>query len=181
MELFRKKDVEVLLLVDRIDEWMMSYLTDFEGKKFQHIGKGQVDLSKIAGDGTEPEVSAEQTKQAEAVVERLQKALKDRVKEVRTTNRLSESPMCLVLDAFDPGFQMRQLMEAAGQKLPEVKPILEINPMHRLVERLAEEQDEARFSDLALVLLDQAALAEGAQLDDPAAYVRRVQRLLQGV
>ena len=181
LELFRKKGVEVLLLIDRIDEWMMSYLTEFDGKKFQHIGKGQVDLSKIAGDNAEPEVSAEQTKQAEAVVERLQKALKDRVKEVRTTNRLSESPTCLVLDAFDPGFQMRQLMEAAGQKLPEVKPILEINPTHRLVERLAEEKDEARFSDLALVLLDQAALAEGAQLEDPAAYVRRVQRLLQGV
>ena len=181
LELFRKKGVEVLLLIDRIDEWMMSYLTEFDGKKFQHIGKGQVDLSKIAGDNAEPEVSAEQTKQAEAVVERLQKALKDRVKEVRTTNRLSESPTCLVLDAFDPGFQMRQLMEAAGQKLPEVKPILEINPTHRLVERLAEEQDEARFSDLALVLLDQAALAEGAQLEDPAAYVRRVQRLLQSI
>lgn len=181
LELFRKKGVEVLLLIDRIDEWMMSYLTEFDGKKFQHIGKGQVDLAKIAGDSAEPEVSAEQTQQAEAVVERLQKALKDRVKEVRTTNRLSESPTCLVLDAFDPGFQMRQLMEAAGQKLPEVKPILEINPTHRLVERLADEKDDARFSDLALVLLDQAALAEGAQLEDPAAYVRRVQRLLQSV
>ncbi|MES3041202.1 MAG: molecular chaperone HtpG [Pseudomonadota bacterium] len=181
LELFRKKGVEVLLLIDRIDEWMMSYLTEFDGKKFQHIGKGQVDLAKIAGDSAEPEVSAEQTQQAEAVVERLQKALKDRVKEVRTTNRLSESPTCLVLDAFDPGFQMRQLMEAAGQKLPEVKPILEINPTHRLVERLSQEKDEARFSDLALVLLDQAALAEGAQLEDPAAYVRRVQRLLQSI
>ena len=182
LELFRKKDVEVLLLTDRIDEWMMSYLTEFDGRKFQHIGKGQVDLSKIAGgDGAaEPEVSAEQVQQAEAVVERLQKALGGRVKSVRTTNRLSESPTCLVLDAFDPGFQLRQLMEAAGQKLPEVKPILEINPAHRLVERLAQESDEARFTDLAQVLLDQAALAEGAQLEDPAAYVRRVQRLLQG-
>jgi molecular chaperone HtpG len=179
LELFRKKGVEEVLLTDRIDEWMMSYLTEFDGKKFQHIGKGEVDLSKIAGESAEPEVSEEQSKQAEALVERLQKALKDRVKSVRTTTRLSESPTCLVLDAYDPGFQMRQLMEAAGQKMPEVKPILEINPGHNLISRLAEEGDDARFSDLALVLLDQASLAEGAQLDDPAAYVRRVQRLLQ--
>ncbi|REH37944.1 molecular chaperone HtpG [Paraperlucidibaca baekdonensis] len=178
LELFRKKGVEVLLLTDRIDEWMMSHLTEFDGKKFQHIGKGEVDLSAIAGEGNEPEVSEADTKQAEALVERLQKALSERVKSVRTTTRLSESPTCLVLDSFDPGFQMRQLMEAAGQKMPEVKPILEINPGHKLINRLAEEADSARFSDLALVLLDQAALAEGAQLDDPAAYVRRVQRLL---
>lgn len=180
LELFRRKGVEVLLLTDRIDEWMMSYLTEFDGKPFQHIGKGQVDLSKIAGDETDaaPEVSEAQSRQAEAVVQRLQAVLAERVKEVRTTSRLSESPTCLVLDAFDPGFQMRQLMEAAGQKLPEVKPILEINPAHRLVERLAGEADEARFRDLALVLLDQAALAEGAQLEDPAAYVRRIQSLL---
>lgn len=178
LELFRKKGVEVLLLTDRIDEWMMSHLTEFDGKKFQHIGKGEVDLSAIAGEGDEPEVSEADTKQAEALVERLQKALSERVKSVRTTTRLSESPTCLVLDSFDPGFQMRQLMEAAGQKMPEVKPILEINPGHKLINRLAEEADSARFSDLALVLLDQAALAEGAQLDDPAAYVRRVQRLL---
>lgn len=183
LEIFRKKGVEVLLLTERIDEWMMSYLTEFDGKKFQHIGKGQVDLDKIAAAAdavADAEPSVEQSEQAAAVVERLQAALKDRVKSVRVTNRLSESPTCLVLDAFDPGFQMRQLMEAAGQKLPEVKPILEINPTHGLVERLAAEHDEARFHDLALVLLDQAALAEGAQLDDPAAYVRRVQRLLQG-
>lgn len=178
LELFRKKGVEVLLLTDRIDEWMMSHLTEFDGKKFQHIGKGEVDLSAIAGEGDEAEVSEADTKQAEALVERLQKALSERVKSVRTTTRLSESPTCLVLDSFDPGFQMRQLMEAAGQKMPEVKPILEINPGHKLINRLAEEADSARFSDLALVLLDQAALAEGAQLDDPAAYVRRVQRLL---
>ena len=157
----------------------MSYLTEFDGKKFQHIGKGEVDLSAIAGESAEPEVTEEQSKQAEALVERLQKALSERVKSVRTTTRLSESPTCLVLDAFDPGFQMRQLMEAAGQKMPEVKPILEINPSHSLISRLAEEGDDARFADLAMVLLDQASLAEGAQLDDPAAYVRRVQRLLQ--
>lgn len=184
LEIFRKKGVEVLLLTDRIDEWMMSYLSAFDGRKFQHVGKGQVDLSKIAspeGEAAEPAVSAEETQQAEAVVARLKKALGERVKDVRTTNRLSESPTCLVLDAFDPGFQMRQLMEAAGQKLPEIKPILEVNPTHRLVARLASEADEARFADLASVLLDQAALAEGAQLDDPAAYVRRVQRLLQGI
>ena len=179
LELFRKKGVEVLLLTDRIDEWMMSYLTEFDGKKFQHIGKGEVDLSAIASETDEPEVSEADTKQAEAVVERLQKALSERVKSVRTTTRLSESPTCLVLDSFDPGFQMRQMMEAAGQKMPAVKPILEINPSHRLISRLADERDDARFTDLAMVLLDQAALAEGAQLDDPAAYVRRVQRLLQ--
>ncbi|MEO6699859.1 MAG: molecular chaperone HtpG [Paraperlucidibaca sp.] len=179
LELFRKKGVEVLLLTDRIDEWMMSYLTEFDGKKFQHIGKGEIDLSAIAGESAEPQVTEEESKQAEALVERLQKALDQRVKSVRTTTRLSESPTCLVLDSFDPGFQMRQLMEAAGQKMPEVKPILEINPSHQLISRLAEETDDARFSDLAYVLLDQAALAEGAQLDDPAAYVRRVQRLLQ--
>lgn len=181
LELFRKKGVEVLLLVDRIDEWMMSYLREFDGKSFQHIGKGEVDLSAINGaDDAEPVVSEEQTQQATALVERLKQSLGERVKEVRVTNRLSESPTCLVLDAFDPGFQMRQLMEAAGQKLPEVKPILEINPTHALINQLANEVDEDRFADLAAVLLDQAALAEGSQLEDPAAYVRRVQRLLQG-
>lgn len=181
LELFRKKGVEVLLLVDRIDEWMMSYLREFDGKSFQHIGKGEVDLSAINGaDDAEPVVSEEQTQQATALVERLKQSLGERVKEVRVTNRLSESPTCLVLDAFDPGFQMRQLMEAAGQKLPEVKPILEINPTHVLINQLANEVDEDRFADLAVVLLDQAALAEGSQLEDPAAYVRRVQRLLQG-
>lgn len=181
LELFRKKGVEVLLLVDRIDEWMMSYLREFDGKSFQHIGKGEVDLSAINGaDDAEPVVSEEQTQQATALVERLKQSLGERVKEVRVTNRLSESPTCLVLDAFDPGFQMRQLMEAAGQKLPEVKPILEINPTHVLINQLANEVDEGRFADLAAVLLDQAALAEGSQLEDPAAYVRRVQRLLQG-
>lgn len=181
LELFRKKGVEVLLLVDRIDEWMMSYLREFDGKSFQHIGKGEVDLSAINGaDDAEPVVSEEQTQQATALVERLKQSLGERVKEVRVTNRLSESPTCLVLDAFDPGFQMRQLMEAAGQKLPEVKPILEINPTHVLINQLFNEVDEDRFADLAAVLLDQAALAEGSQLEDPAAYVRRVQRLLQG-
>ena len=181
LELFRKKGVEVLLLVDRIDEWMMSYLREFDGKSFQHIGKGEVDLSAINGaDDAEPVVSEEQTQQATALVERLKQSLGERVKEVRVTNRLSESPTCLVLDVFDPGFQMRQLMEAAGQKLPEVKPILEINPTHVLINQLANEVDEGRFADLAAVLLDQAALAEGSQLEDPAAYVRRVQRLLQG-
>ncbi|MDZ4298980.1 MAG: molecular chaperone HtpG [Moraxellaceae bacterium] len=180
LELFRKKGVEVLLLVDRIDEWMMSYLREFDGKSFQHIGKGEVDLSAINGaEDTEPAVSEEQTQQATALVERLKQSLGERVKEVRVTNRLSESPTCLVLDAFDPGLQMRQLMEAAGQKLPEVKPILEINPTHSLINQLANEGDEARFADLAAVLLDQAALAEGGQLEDPAAYVRRIQRLLQ--
>ena len=181
LELFRKKGVEVLLLVDRIDEWMMSYLREFDDKSFQHIGKGEVDLSAINGaDDAEPVVSEEQTQQATALVERLKQSLGERVKEVRVTNRLSESPTCLVLDAFDPGFQMRQLMEAAGQKLPEVKPILEINPTHVLINQLFNEVDEDRFADLAAVLLDQAALAEGSQLEDPAAYVRRVQRLLQG-
>ncbi|MDP1776914.1 MAG: molecular chaperone HtpG, partial [Moraxellaceae bacterium] len=180
LELFRKKGVEVLLLVDRIDEWMMSYLREFDGKSFQHIGKGEVDLSAINGaEDTEPAVSEEQTQQATALVERLKQSLGERVKEVRVTNRLSESPTCLVLDAFDPGLQMRQLMEAAGQKLPDVKPILEINPTHSLINQLANEGDEARFADLAAVLLDQAALAEGGQLEDPAAYVRRIQRLLQ--
>jgi molecular chaperone HtpG len=181
LELFRKKGVEVLLLVDRIDEWMMSYLREFDGKSFQHIGKGEVDLSAInSADDTEPVVSEEQTQQATALVERLKQSLGERVKEVRVTKRLSESPTCLVLDAFDPGAQMRQLMEAAGQKLPEVKPILEINPSHVLITQLANEVNEDRFADLAAVLLDQAALAEGSQLEDPAAYVRRVQRLLQG-
>lgn len=183
LEVFRKKGVEVLLLVDRIDEWMMSYLSSFDGKKFQHVGKGEIDLSTIEGGDadSDPVLSEEQSKQAESLVARLKKSLGERVKDVRVTTRLSESPTCLVLDAFDMGFQMRQLMEAAGQKLPESKPILEINPVHRLVERLAAESDEARFADLAEVLLDQAALAEGAQLEDPAAYVRRVQRLLQAL
>jgi molecular chaperone HtpG len=179
LEIFRKKGVEVLLLSDRLDEWMMSYLTEFDGKSFQHVAKGDLDLGQL--DSAEEKAAQEQ--QAEAgkpLVERLQKALEASVESVRITHRLTDSPACLVLNEHDMGAQLRQLLEAAGQALPNSKPVLEINLEHALVKRLDSEADEARFATLASIIFDQALLAEGGQLDDPAAYVRRINQLLLG-
>lgn len=176
LEVFRKKGIEVLLLSDAIDEWVTAHLQEFDGKAFVDVGRGQLDFSEI---GAADETSADELNEAnKALIERIAGVLGDAVKVVRATNRLTESPACLVVDEFDMGKQMRRVLEASGQKLPESKPILEINPTHALVEKLAAEQDEARFADLAHVLFDQAALAEGQQPRDPGLFVQRLNKLL---
>ncbi len=177
LEIFRKKGIEVLLLTDRIDEWLMSHLTEYSGKQFVDIARGDLDLGKLEGD----EDKQEQEKQAEAkadLVKRIQEVLKDELQEVRVSHRLTDSPAVLVINEDDMGLQMRKILEATGQKAPESKPILEINTSHPLLDKLDAEQDEARFGDLSRILFDQAALAAGESLQDPAAYVRRLNSLL---
>tara|TARA_R110001592_G_scaffold38609_1_gene127269 strand:+ start:119133 stop:121049 length:1917 start_codon:yes stop_codon:yes gene_type:complete len=176
LEVFRKKGIEVLLLCDRVDDWLMNHLQDFDGKQFQDVARGELDL-----DADSEEEKKEQealAKESEALVERLGKVLADQVAEVRATSRLTDSAACLVVGDHDMGAQMRRIMEAAGQPVPESKPILEINPGHPLVKMLDAESDEDRFADLGTILFDQAHLAEGGQLDDPAAYVARMNSLL---
>jgi len=176
LEVFRKKGIEVLLLWDRVDDWLMNHLQEFDGKSFQDVARGALDL---AADSEEEKAEQEKLqKESEALVERLGKVLEEKVAEVRATTRLTESPACLVVGDFDMGAQMRRIMEAAGQPVPDSKPILEINPAHPLLEMLDQEQDEDRFADLATIVFDQANLAEGGQLDDPAAYVSRLNKLL---
>jgi molecular chaperone HtpG len=176
MEVFRKKGIEVLLLCDRVDDWLMNHLQDFDGKSFQDVGRGELDLAPETDE--EKAEQEKMVKEHEGLIERLGKVLEDRVTEVRATNRLTDSAACLVVGDFDMGAQMRRIMEAAGQEVPESKPILEVNPGHPLVEILDQEADEDRFADLASIIFDQAHLAEGGQLDDPAAYVSRLNKLL---
>lgn len=177
LEVFRKKGIEVLILSDRIDEWMMGYLNEYDGKQFQDVARGDLDLGEVETeeDKKHKEEAAEEHKD---LLERIKKALDDRVQEVRVTNRLTDSPACLVVGDFDVGAQMKKIMEAAGQKVPDSKPIFEINVDHPLVQRLESEKGEERFNELSAVLLDQATLASGEQLDDPGAYVARLNRLL---
>jgi molecular chaperone HtpG len=176
LEVFRKKNIEVLLLSDPIDEWVTGYLREFDGKSFVDVGRGQLDLGDTTdGDADATEKLAEQHKD---LLERIKNILADDVKDVRVTHRLIESPACLVVDEYDMGKQMRRIMEASGQSLPESKPIFEINPEHTLLKRLEAEHDPSRFGDLTRVLFDQAALAEGRQPQDPGAFVQRLNRLL---
>ncbi|WP_334107199.1 molecular chaperone HtpG [Methylobacillus sp.] len=177
LEIFRKKGIEVLLLSDRVDEWMLSSLTEFDGKKLQSVAKGDLDLGKL-----EDEAEKEQQKKTEdeykSLVERIQTTLGDSVKEVRVTHRLTDSPACLVAGEHDLSGNLERLLKAAGQKTPDNKPTLEINPDHSIVQRLKAVEDEAKFADWAHLLFDQALLAEGGQLEDPAAFVRRVNAML---
>ncbi|MCS5563208.1 MAG: molecular chaperone HtpG [Oleiphilaceae bacterium] len=177
LEVFRKKGIEVLILTDRIDEWMMGYLNEYDGKQFQDVARGDLDLGEVETeeDKKHKEEAAEEHKE---LLERIKKALDNRVQEVRVTNRLTDSPACLVVGDFDMGAQMKKIMEAAGQKVPDSKPIFEINVDHPLVQRLESEKGDERFGELSAVLLDQATLASGEQLDDPGAYVSRLNRLL---
>ncbi|MEP6391176.1 MAG: molecular chaperone HtpG [Halioglobus sp.] len=176
LEVFRKKGIEVLLLSDRVDDWLMNHIQDFDGKAFQDVARGALDL---AADTDEEKAEQEKLeKDSEALVERMGKVLETQVEEVRATGRLTESPACLVVGDHDMGAQMRRIMEAAGQEVPSSKPILEINPVHPLLLMLDQEADEDRFADLASVIFDQANLAEGGQLADPASYVSRLNKLL---
>ncbi|CAN1603190.1 chaperone protein HtpG [Pseudomonas mediterranea] len=177
LEVFRKKGIEVLLLTDRIDEWLMSYLNEFDGKSFVDVARGDLDLGNL--DSEEDKKAAEEVaKSKEGLVERLKTALGDAVSEVRVSHRLTDSPAILAIGEQDLGLQMRQILEASGQKVPDSKPIFEFNPAHPLVEKLDNEQSEERFGDLSHILFDQAALAAGDSLKDPAAYVRRLNKLL---
>ena len=177
LEVFRKKGIEVLLLTDRIDEWLMSYLSDFDGKSFVDVARGDLDLGNL--DSEEDKKAAEEVAKAkEGLVERIKAALGESVSEVRVSHRLTDSPAILAIGEQDLGLQMRQILEASGQKVPDSKPIFEFNPAHPLIEKLDAEQSEERFGDLSHILFDQAALAAGDSLKDPAAYVRRLNKLL---
>ena len=177
LEVFRKKGIEVLLMTDRIDEWLMGYLTEFDGKSFVDVARGDLDLGKLESE-EDKKAAEEAAKAKEALVSRIRTALGDDVAEVRVSHRLTDSPAILAIGEQDLGLQMRQILEASGQKVPESKPVFEFNPGHPLISKLDNEQDEARFGDLARVLFDQAALAAGDGLKDPAAYVRRLNKLL---
>ncbi|MGJ8687824.1 MAG: molecular chaperone HtpG, partial [Spongiibacteraceae bacterium] len=177
LEVFRKKGIEVLLLTDRVDDWLMNHLAEFDGKSFQDVGRGQLDLGELEGED-EKKAQEDLVEQHQDLVARVSKVLEGRTESVRVTSRLTDSPACLVVAEDDMGAQMRRILEQAGQDVPESKPIFELNPEHSLVMKLDGEADEDRFTDLVDVLFDQAFLAEGAQLEDPAAYVRKLNKLL---
>ena len=175
LEVFRKKGIEVLLLSDRVDEWVVSSLTEFDGKHLVSVAKGGLDLGKLE-DESEKQEQEKQAGEHKELTEKIRKTLDKRVKEVRVTHRLTDSPACLVADEHDIGGNMARMLKAAGQKMPATLPILEINPSHPVVLRLKDEQKH--FDDWAAVLFDQALLAEGGQLDDPAGFVKRVNQLM---
>jgi molecular chaperone HtpG len=177
LEIFRKLDVEVLLLHDRIDEWVVSSLTEFDGKPLQSIAKGGLDLSAL-GDEAAKKAEEQQADEHRGLVERMQKALGDRASAVRVTHRLTDSPACLVSDEHGISTNLERMLKAAGQNVPTSKPVLEINPGHPIVRRLNDETNESRFADWSRILFDQATLAEGGQLDDPATFVKRLNELM---
>ena len=179
LEIFKKKGIEVLLLTDRVDEWMLSHLYEFEGHNLVSVAKGAVDLGKLQ-DEEEKKAAEAAAEASKPLIERLKKALEARAKDVRVTTRLVDSPACIVVDEGDMSGHLARLLKQAGQSAPASKPILEVNPEHPLVKKLDAAEGSERFDDLAQVLFDQALLAEGGQLEDPAAYVRRVNALLTG-
>jgi molecular chaperone HtpG len=175
LEIFKKKGIEVLLLTDRVDEWMLSHLHEFEGHALQSVAKGAVDLGKLQ-DEAEKKAAEEAAETFKPTLEKLKESLKDRAKDVRVTTRLVDSPACLVVEEGDMSGHLVRLLKQAGQAAPDSQPILEVNAEHALVKRLG--AYGAPFDDLANILFDQALLAEGGQLEDPAAYVARVNKLL---
>ena len=177
LEVFRKKGIEVLLFTDRIDEWLMGYLTEFDGKSFVDVARGDLDLGALES-AEDKQAQEAVAKDKQALVDRIKTALGDEVADVRVSHRLTDSPAILAIGEQDLGLQMRQILEASGQKVPDSKPVFEFNPGHPLIGKLDQEADAARFDDLSRVLFDQAALAAGDTLKDPAAYVRRLNKLL---
>jgi molecular chaperone HtpG len=178
LEVFRKKGIEVLLLSDRIDEWVVDNLSEYEGKHLQSVTKGDLDLGKLED---EQESEAEEKKQQDfaEVLEKIRKSLEGKVSQVRLSHRLTDSPACLVAEAYGMSRTMERILKSAGQFGNTSKPIFEINPDHALINRLREESDEQRFGDLVGILFDQAVLSEGGQLEDPATFVRKLNGLLQ--
>jgi len=179
LEVFRKKGVEVLLLTERVDEWVVSNLFEFEGKSLVSVARGQVDLAAIKSEGEEPEAPAKTEEEAKPFLERLKKALEGRTKEARASHRLVDSPACLVADEGDMNANLARMLKQMGQAVPETQPILEVNLGHPLLKRMESEEGE-RFDELAGLLLDQAVLLDGGQLSDPAGFVKRVNGLLFG-
>lgn len=180
LQIFRRKGIEVLLLSDRVDEWLASHLNEFDGKQLVSIAKGELELDKLVDE--EDKAAAKQTEGEYAdVIKRMQEQLVDRVKEVRVSQRLTDSPSCVVADEHDMAAHLQRMLRQAGQAIPESKPILEINPSHALVMRLKEETDDQRFTDWSNILLDQALLSEGGQLDDPVSFVNRLNELLKDI
>ncbi len=177
LERLEKKGIEVLLLYDRVDEWMMSHLTEYDGKSLVNIAKGELDLGKLE-DKEEKKQRKKAEKEYKALLERMKDVLGGKVKEVRISHRLADSPACLVVAEHDMAVSMQKLLRQAGHQLPDIEPTLEINPDHPLVQRLRDEQDDKRFEDWTWILFDQALLSEGGQLDDPSTFVHRMNELL---
>jgi len=177
LEVFRKKGIEVLLLADRVDEWLTNSLTEFEDKQLQSVAKGDLDLGELANE-EEKKAQEETDKDFADLVERVKATLGDKVKDVRITHRLTDSPACLVVDDMDMSANLERMLKAAGQQVGGTKPIFEVNPEHPMVVRLKDESDDTRFEDWSSILFDQALLAEGGQLEDPASYVKRLNALL---
>ena len=175
LEVFKSRDVEVLLLTDRLDEWAMQFLDAYRGKPFKDVARGSIDLKKL---GAEQAVESEPSKEEKHLLKRVKRVLRERVQEVRFSERLTESAACLVIGDDDIGPRMRELLKAAGHDAPETAPSLELNPRHPLIKRLQSERDDGRFEQLSLLIFDQAALAEGRPLEDPAAFVKRLNHLL---
>lgn len=183
LEIFRQKNIEVLLLSDRVDEWLVSHLTEFQGKQLQSVARGSLDEAVLQN--TEDKVADEKYKQAEGdfedTLKKVKEILKDEIKEVRLSRRLTNSPACIVVDEQDLSTQMERILRSAGQKVPEHKPILELNPDHKIVKKLHQELGKTHFEDWAHILFDQAVLTEGGQLNDPAAFVKRFNTLLENL
>jgi len=177
LEVLRKKGIEALLLYDRVDEWVVGHLHEYAGKPLQSVAKGELDLGKLA-DETEKKEQAKEAGEYQELTGKIKQALGDRVRDVRVTLRLTDSPACLVAGQHDLGANLERLLKAAGQKVPPSKPILEINPRHPLLQRLKHEADAQRFEDWSHVLFDQALLSEGGQLEDPAAFVKKLNQLM---
>ena len=178
LEIFRKKGIEVLLLSDRVDEWLTSHLMEFDGKKLQSVAKGQLDLGD---DEASEKALEEKAKSAEKLLKRMKKSLDEKVEDVRVTNRLTDSPACIVLNEQDMAMHMQRILKEAGHEMPVTKPILEINPDHPIVKQLDGEKSKKKFDDWSAILFDQALLAEGGQLDDPAGFVAKLNKMLVAI
>lgn len=177
LEVFRKKGIEVLLLSDRVDEWLTNSLHEFEGKQLQSVAKGALDLSKLDSE-EDKEEQKKVEEQSKNLITHIKEALNEKVEDVRVSHRLTSSPSCIVLNEHDMALYMQHLLKQAGHEMPSTKPVLEVNPSHPLLARMEAETDDERFSEWASVLLDQAILAEGGQLEDPAGFVHRLNKLM---
>jgi molecular chaperone HtpG len=177
LEIFRKKGIEVLLLSDRVDEWMMGSFTEFDGKKLQSVAKGDLDLGELDSDEDKEEQKKVEEESA-SIVKQLKEELADKVEDVRVSHRLTSSPSCLILSEQDMALYMQQMMKQAGHEMPSSKPVLEINPNHPLLARMTAETDDDKFKEWASVLFDQALLAEGGQLEDPAGFIHKLNSLM---
>ena len=177
LEIFKKKKIEVLLLGDRVDEWLMSNLPEVSGKKFQSIAKGDLDLGKLE-DESEKVAKKDIEEKSKSLVEKIAKSLGDKIKEVKVTHRLTDSPACLVVGENDISGNLERILKAAGQNTPDIKPVLEINPEHALIKKLSAETDGKVFDEYSSVVFDQALISEGGQLEDPVGFVKRINELL---